>query len=138
MNAKKGQWINEPRINEWSLHSLRVEGDGEHTLLFTVGEEDTVKIKCDSALSHGFVILHTDKEYVLIKQNETIIHFSDVSTSIPLGALENATFIKQGKTITVLGDNEAKILSITKDAFLQSASFGVAIKGKGDAYIEVF
>ena len=134
MNTKKADWINAPKEIEWALHSLRVAADGEHTLLFTVGESDEVRITCRTGLSHAFIMLHTPEEYIAIRPDAIISTFGGVRTEIPS---ESITFRKEGKAVSFISEGRT-LLSVEKDAFLSSASFGITLKGTGEAYIEVF
>ena len=137
MNTKKADWINAPKEIEWSLHSLRVAADGEHTLLFTVGERDEVRITCRTGLSHAFIMLHTPEEYIAIRPDAIISTFGGVRTEIPVSASESITFRKEGKAVSFISEGRT-LLSVEKDAFASSASFGITLKGTGEAYIEVF
>lgn len=137
MNTKKADWINAPKEIEWSLHSLRVAADGEHTLLFTVGESDEVRITCRTSLPHAFIMLHTPEEYVTLKQDMIISRFGGVRTEIPVAIQESLTFHKDGKSVSFMSEGRT-LLTVEKDAFASSASFGITLKGTGEAYMEVF
>ena len=138
MNIKKADWINPPEILERSLHSLTVKCDGKHTLLFTAGENDSVTLSVDTELDYGFMLLHTPEEYLLIGKEKALITFGGVRTAFPLRKChDRLCFRKEGKRITVLSGDDT-VLSIEKDAFLSSSSFGLTIEGEGNAYVEVF
>lgn len=137
MNTKKADWINVPREIEWSLHSLRIKADDEHTLLFTVGESGEVRLSCRTDLPHAFIMLHTPEEYIAIKPDTMISTFGGIRTEIPVSASESITFRKEGRTVSFISDGQT-LLKIEKDAFLSSASFGITLNGKGEACIEVF
>ena len=137
MNTKKADWINVPREIEWSLHSLRIKADDEHTLLFTVGESGEVRLSCRTELPHAFIMLHTPEEYVAIRPDAIVTAFGGVRTEIPVTVEGSITLHKEGKAVSFISKGQT-LLSIEKDAFLSSASFGITVKGTGEAYIEVF
>ena len=138
MNAKKADWINEPAIKERTLHSLTVESDGEHTVLFTIGEKDIIRLLCRTKTDYAFIVLHTPEEYIAVAENTLISTFGRTRTEIPIRRPENMIFQKDGKRIELLSDENTLLLAVEKDAFLTSVSFGITLKGKGEAYIEVF
>lgn len=138
MNTKKADWINKPYIEKKTLHSISAKADGKHTVLFVVGEDDEVRLSAETALPHGFLMLHTPDEFVLVKNGMIEIAFEDIKASIPLlEQLNEITFKKAGKEITIKS-GEKTLLSLHKDAFLTSAAFGITFEGTGEIYLEVF
>ena len=137
VNTKKAAWINKPGKIKTTLHSFSFQADGTHSVFFVLGENDEVTLTCKTEAHSAFVLLHTPDEYISFGESKITLSFSGVRTEIAASHSNTLTLKKAGKHLSFSSGN-TEILSVEKDAFRTSASFGFAVTGSGEAYVEVF
>ncbi len=137
MNTKKALWISRPESLKTTLHSFSFNSEKAHSVFFTIGEDGEITLKKDATAKTAFVLMHTPDEYIVFGDKRIVITFGGTRTSLPFTPVSSVKLTKTGKTLVFTADDR-EILSIEKDAFLTSASFGLAAKGKGEVILEVF
>ncbi|MBO8436741.1 MAG: hypothetical protein IAA97_07170 [Spirochaetes bacterium] len=137
MNTKKAIWINKPEHIKATLHTLSFKSESAHSVFFVLGEEEEIKLSYKAETTVAFVLMHTEEDYIVFKDNAIVLLFSGIRTEIPHAAINELELIKKGPALTFKsGDDE--ILAITKTAFRTSVSFGISAKGCGEVVLEVF
>ena len=110
-----------------TLHSLSFCSSGTHAVFFLLGEEGEIMLSQSSSARSAFVLLHTPDEYIVFGNERITISFGGVRTEIPSPGHSSIKLVKNGSRLAFLNAEGGKILSIEKDAFQSSASFGLAI-----------
>lgn len=137
MNTKKAHWISTPEKIKTTLHSFRYESESEHSVFFILPENGEVDILLKGSARTAFTLLHTPEEFILFRKDMTIISFGDIREHVPMEIGERMKLIKEGAKLSFYS-GEKLVLSIEKEAFRTSVSFGASSKGEGEVYIEVF
>ncbi len=137
MNTKKAIWISKPEKVRATLHSLSFRSSDAHSVYFIIGEEGEISLSCSSTASTAFVLLHTPEEYVVFGRERTVLSFGGVRTELPSEGFSTLRLVKNGKKLTFIS-GERTVLTLEKDSFTTSASFGLAAKGSGEVTLEVF
>lgn len=137
MNTKKAVWISKPEKMKTTLHSFSFRSESAHSVFFLLGNEGEITLTKQAATHTAFILLHTPEEYIVFGDNRIVIEFGNVRTSMPGNEITTLKLVKKGKTL-IFTSGEKEILTIEKDAFQSSASFGFAAKGEGEVFLEVF
>lgn len=137
MNTKKAVWLLKPEKIKATLHSLSFRSETAHSVFFILGESGTMSLCCRTELPYAFVLMHTPSDTIIFGKERTVITFGGVRTELPSAMDGGIKLEKNGKKLSFSSGGRI-ILSIEKDSFLSSASFGLAVKGEGSVSLEVF
>ena len=137
MNTKKAVWIGRPEKMRMTLHSIAFRSEDAHSVLFVLGEAGEMSISYASEAKAALTLLHTPQEYIVFGEERIVISFKGVRTEIPHAPIRSLKLVKEGKRLSFHSGDEA-ILSIEKEAFSSSISFGLSSKGEGEVELEVF
>lgn len=137
MNTKKAVWLLKPEKIKATLHSLSFRSETAHSVFFILGESGMMSLCCRTELPYAFVLMHTPSDTIIFGKERTVISFDGVRTELPSAMEGEIKLEKNGKMLS-FSSGGRNILSIEKDAFLSSASFGLAVKGEGSVSLEVF
>ncbi len=134
MNTKKAVWINKPEIRKITLHTIEYESRTSHSVFFVLGENESITL--DIAGNAAFALLHTPEDYVILKEDETIVSFKGVRSSFASGPGRHLEVRKEGDLISFASGGFS--LSVRNPAFRDSASAGVTSEGEGIVSLDVF
>ena len=137
MNTKKAVWIGRPEKMRMTLHSIAFRSEDAHSVLFVLGEDGEMSISYSSEAKAALTLLHTPQEYIVFGEERIVISFKGVRTEIPHAPIRSLKLVKEGQRLSFYSGDEA-ILSIEKEAFSSSISFGLSSKGEGEVELEVF
>ena len=137
MNTKKAVWIGKPGKMKATLHSLSFRSEEQHSVFFILGEEGEMMISYRAEASAAIMLLHTPDEYIAFHPDRIVTAFSGVRTEIPEEGVSSVRLVKNGPDLSFFS-GERHLLSISKDAFRTSVSFGLSSKGEGEVSLEVF
>lgn len=138
MNTKKAQWLSKADNIQKTLHTLSYQGNGTNTVLFTIGEEESLTLSADTDMDYAFIFLHTDREYIAIKHDRISVRTLKHQLSIPLDEpVKVLRCVKEGPQLTFLS-GERELLVTRNEAYRGSASIGLMTEGCSKAVLEVF
>ena len=105
--------------------------------IFIFCEEGEMTISYKAEASTAIMLLHTPDEYIAFHPDRIVTVFSGVRTEIPEEGICGVRLVKNGSELSFFS-GERHLLSISKDAFRTSVSFGLSSKGEGEVSLEVF
>ena len=96
-----------------------------------------MKLICRGNAKIAFVLMHTPDEFIVFRNDEAIIIFGGIKEHVPIVRDDTITLNKEREKLSFFSSGKL-LLTIEKEAFAASSSFGVSSEGEGDVYIEVF
>lgn len=137
MNTKKAHWIAKPTKIKTTLHSFSYASESKHSVFFILPENGEMKLTCRGNAQAAFVLMHTPDEFIVFRNDEAIIIFGGIKEHVPIVRDDTITLNKEREKLSFFSSGKL-LLTIEKEAFAASSSFGVSSEGEGDVYIEVF
>lgn len=138
MNTKKAQWLSKGEDIKKTLHTLSYRGTGSNSVFFTLGETETLTFSVETDMGYAFLFLHTDREYIAIKEDcisvRTLKHHFVLPLDEPVTLLR---CVKEGPEIRFFSA-EREILRAEDEAYRGSCSVGLLTEGCSKAVLEVF
>lgn len=130
MQIRKLDWINRPDHVRLSAHSVEFTDEKHTACLHTTGENENIRLSCEGD-GICFLMLHTDRDRLVLGNGKASFSFAGFSYEIPLDVPSCLIVRKQGADIRFEAEDGRLLMHLTNPAFLGSASFGFATSGSG-------